>query len=644
MQFVQIVSLLALAAGTVVAQCGNPVTRMEWNQLSNGQKQQYIAAIQQLGQRPASGQTSDATQMSLGDFTNTHSLAAPWSHGSAEFYPYHRAMMNRFDQALQSVGWSAGPVYLDWPSISQNWWQSDLFSGAYLGSPSSSDSNHCVVDGVFKNGAYSVSNLPPQIASYRNFPNPSVTCLRRCGYVGSATVSASEINARFAATSYASFRGDITSGPNRNDDYVGMHMSGHIVLGGDGSICDMGNGAVSTNDPLFWFHHSYVDKVWWKWQNRCPAFKFDYEGPLTANDIIDPTNSGIARADQMVDSWGTTVQSMLDTQSGAPLCYTYSQSGSDLPMPPVTCPPFVGKAVVPDALPTTAAAPGATSDAATPTDPVASSSAAAAATSAALPSPTPIPSELVGTLWMNGLLAALVQKPAPPPPSFGGKVGGAAPAPPSFGVPPPSTAIANANVVFGRDGLNGTEILPTTTAVVEEATNSTTTTAFNITISNATVSNFTISSNVTVTNFTISSNATLSNLTTVPVEPPHFEITSNTDNTTSVTFLKSDNATIEIPSDRSVYYVYQSYVETVDTDGKFHREYVPIDAVEYVRIEGAPVDVKWNHPCYKMQAMATPEYWIKMHGLNRQLVKNSEAKAAMRVDKWNVENCGPVVA
>ena len=46
----------------------------------------------------------------------------------------------------------------------------------------------------------------------------------------------------------------------------GPHGAGHNWIGGD-----MQNVMISPNDPVFWFHHAQVDRIWAKWQQTNPG-------------------------------------------------------------------------------------------------------------------------------------------------------------------------------------------------------------------------------------------------------------------------------------------------------------------------------------------------------------------------------------
>ena len=67
-------------------------------------------------------------------------------------------------------------------------------------------------------------------------------------------------------------------------------------------------------DPIFWGHHSNVDRLWWKWQQKHPGVFAD-----NPNAVLPP--------------WNYTVQ---DMRSIAPLGYEYSLSSTHFPTDPST--------------------------------------------------------------------------------------------------------------------------------------------------------------------------------------------------------------------------------------------------------------------------------------------------------------------
>ncbi|KAI0892269.1 hypothetical protein F4806DRAFT_242503 [Annulohypoxylon nitens] len=59
-----------------------------------------------------------------------------------------------------------------------------------------------------------------------------------------------------------------------------VHAGGHLGIGG--VLGDMANTWSSTVDPIFWLHHSAVDRLWNAWQrNDWPRRKKDIGGPDT---------------------------------------------------------------------------------------------------------------------------------------------------------------------------------------------------------------------------------------------------------------------------------------------------------------------------------------------------------------------------
>ncbi|KAJ3259018.1 hypothetical protein HDU77_002009 [Chytriomyces hyalinus] len=329
MKLVAVLAASLAGLGLVAAECANPRVRQEWHQMSDADKSAFVKATHALTLRPVSNQYADPSVMAWHDFVIGHSNNAFWAHGNAQFYPYHRAMLWQFENALISTGlWPSnkGIPYFDWSAMSQNWWTSDIFSGAYFGSAVSTDPDTCVVNGAFSKNAYSVA---PDEHGRRNkyASSGDAKCLRRNGQVGSALNDATSLAEHLSSPSYVSFTCQTPVSGEAYYDETNFHSTGHGVLGGPNS--DLGDASVSPNDPLFYMHHAFVDKYYWRWQSQCDAFLYDYTGVLANSD--DPVSSGtnIASAFFNLDTWPFTVAQVLNTQ-GNTLCYTYSKSSGDI--------------------------------------------------------------------------------------------------------------------------------------------------------------------------------------------------------------------------------------------------------------------------------------------------------------------------
>ncbi|KAI9327916.1 hypothetical protein BDR26DRAFT_874772 [Obelidium mucronatum] len=300
MKFMNIWIITLASIGLASAACTNPTVRREWMQLSAAEKNGYIAAVK------------------VTDFTATHAANAHWAHANAEFLVFHRAMLSLYEKALASAGWNGGLVYLDEGYYYDNWQdttQTDLFSATYFGTQGTRGS--CLRNGQFTS---SFTDLAA---------NGIRQCVQRCGDgdFWDSTLVASVLG---SATTYDQLRGDDTSN---------YHGSGHISIGGTG--CDMSDSLWSPRDPVFYLHHAYVDKIYWKWQQLCPTYKNSYNGNLASgsnpnNPLLG--NSRPVNPNQPLDSWtGLTAGDMFDTNNDF-LCYTYSKSPGDISYSAVRCP------------------------------------------------------------------------------------------------------------------------------------------------------------------------------------------------------------------------------------------------------------------------------------------------------------------
>ncbi|KAK4663103.1 hypothetical protein QC763_600500 [Podospora pseudopauciseta] len=68
---------------------------------------------------------------------------------------------------------------------------------------------------------------------------------------------------------------------DRSDPYnFGIHTAGHYISGGDPG----GDAMVSPNDPIFYFHHAMLDRLWWIWQMQDPDKRVNAQVTLGERD------------------------------------------------------------------------------------------------------------------------------------------------------------------------------------------------------------------------------------------------------------------------------------------------------------------------------------------------------------------------
>jgi tyrosinase len=132
----------------------------------------------------------------------------------------------------------------------------------------------CVTDGPF--AKYQI-NLGPGNNSQRANPR----CLKRNvnGAAAERGASKKNMNALMARTTFERF-----TTLDGNPDFPitsfaqftpGVHSIGHMGIGGE-----MTNPWTSTNDPLFWMHHTELDRLWANWQGSNATRLNDLAAPV----------------------------------------------------------------------------------------------------------------------------------------------------------------------------------------------------------------------------------------------------------------------------------------------------------------------------------------------------------------------------
>lgn len=108
-----------------------------------------------------------------------------------------------------------------------------------------------------------------------------------------------------------SFRGRMegwASGPR-------MHNQVHRWIGGDMIV------GTSPNDPVFWFHHANVDRLWWRWQIRAtPIRAYQRSG-----DVYPPGHGPTDVLQGLLNSPGPWTPSAVQDIRTSPLGYSYLQ-------------------------------------------------------------------------------------------------------------------------------------------------------------------------------------------------------------------------------------------------------------------------------------------------------------------------------
>ncbi|MFI6052012.1 tyrosinase family protein [Streptomyces violascens] len=193
-------------------------------------------------------------------------------HRSPSFLPWHRRFLIEFEQALQSVDPSVTVPYWDWTVDRTP--GSSLWAADFLGGTGRSRDGQ-VMDGPF---AQSAGGWP------LNVRVDGRTYLRRALGANVAQLpTRAEVDGVLAMTTYDTAPWNSASDGFRNHlegwRGVNLHNRVHVWVGGQ-----MGTGA-SPNDPVFWMHHAFVDKLWSQWQAMHPGSP--YLPTAGTRDVVD---------------------------------------------------------------------------------------------------------------------------------------------------------------------------------------------------------------------------------------------------------------------------------------------------------------------------------------------------------------------
>ncbi|OCC08595.1 tyrosinase MelC2 [Streptomyces sp. PTY087I2] len=202
-------------------------------------------------------------------------------HRSPSFLPWHRRFLIQFEQALQAIDPSVALPYWDWTV--------DRTAAASLWAPDFLGGTGRERDGQVAEGPFAVSGgrWPVTVTvDGRGF-------LRRALGSGVPQLpTRSEVDAVLAMPTYDSAPWNSASDGFRNhlEGWRGanLHNRVHVWVGGQ-----MATGA-SPNDPVFWLHHAFIDRLWAQWQARHPRSTYlpatRTRNVVSVDDVMRPWN------------------------------------------------------------------------------------------------------------------------------------------------------------------------------------------------------------------------------------------------------------------------------------------------------------------------------------------------------------------
>lgn len=187
----------------------------------------------------------------LDDIADIHMKADAYAHNTNRFLPWHRALLLYFESLLQLINndYDLTVPYWDWTLDCDDPQSSFIFKERFWGISTCFELNY-----------------------------PAKHCLQRNEHAIDPFYTKAQINKLVnKKMSYSEFREALELVP---------HAIVHFNVGGrDGDMSNM----YSTNDPVFWHHHSFIDYIWHKKQAK--NLKDRYDGDV--NETLLPFKKSV---------------------------------------------------------------------------------------------------------------------------------------------------------------------------------------------------------------------------------------------------------------------------------------------------------------------------------------------------------------
>jgi tyrosinase len=209
------------------------------------------------------------------------------AHRGSAFLPWHRYYLHRFELQLQARVPGVTIPYWDWTQDTASPANSPIWTADFLGGNGDPNDSNQVKTGPFAVGQWTVVD--------ENGSNRTRGLARRFGQQASTVPNQTQVNTALSETPYDHTNWNTSSNPSHRNRLEGflsgggqLHNQVHRWVGGDMLT------APSPNDPVFWLHHSNVDRIWAIWQVNNPSQGYlpTSEGPTghNLNDLMYPWN------------------------------------------------------------------------------------------------------------------------------------------------------------------------------------------------------------------------------------------------------------------------------------------------------------------------------------------------------------------
>ncbi|KAJ9149647.1 Tyrosinase central domain-containing protein [Coniochaeta hoffmannii] len=329
--------------------------RKEWRTLAKKDKQSFIDAVKCVRAKPSlypPGAVPGSKSL-YDDFIAVHLNQTLFIHLTGTFLTWHRYYIFWYEKQLNLCGYPGSLPYWEWGLDVNKVEASPIFDGSPLSlggngkfipheglmmpqplpptviSIPPGTGSGCVTTGPF--GAPTVRLGPVAMPNYGNTNSTSVAdplgdnlrCLKRDLNSAVAAKYSSFYNSTsliLESADVENFQAIMQGDPRYVTGDLGVHGGGHFTIGGDPGSDPF----ISPGDPVFYLHHSQVDRLYWIWQNLDWPNRQNVFGTSTFLSFPPTTNVTLNdNIDLGVLTTPIPIKNLMDTIGGTPLCYVY---------------------------------------------------------------------------------------------------------------------------------------------------------------------------------------------------------------------------------------------------------------------------------------------------------------------------------
>lgn len=276
-------------------------TRKNQKNLTRTEKKRLVSAILELKR---SGRYDDFVALHREHYV-TDSQAGPRpAHMTPSFFPWHRQYLLEFERALRGVDSSVSIPYWDWTT--DNTPAASLWAEDFLGG-NGRRGDRRVMTGAFARGEGNWridAGVTDGDFLTRDFGRPSSpVSLPSKQDVAEALRDAVYDAEPWSSVSTKGFRNRIEGWGIRGSRGISNHNRVHRWVGG----VMLGSG--SPDDPVFWLHHAFMDRLWDRWQKAHPRSGYLPRKKLPASD---PQHGRVFGLEERMPPWGVAPSQLLD--------------------------------------------------------------------------------------------------------------------------------------------------------------------------------------------------------------------------------------------------------------------------------------------------------------------------------------------